>query len=188
MIILGFDHGNTISGFGVVKCEQGKPFEFVDNGFITVPNLPYPETLLVYINMLEDLILKHKPDMIALEAPKSNRGFATHQHLVELLGCAKGLCVKLGIPFSEIPPSTLKLIVAGNGWASKEEVARRVSDHLKVPYDQIVKVTYYTQGLKKGQIKSYLLDGSDALALAITLPIYLKRQGNKLDYAGRKTT
>jgi Holliday junction resolvasome RuvABC endonuclease subunit len=102
------------------------------------------------------------------------------------LGCAKRLCVELGIPFAEIPPTTLKLIVAGNGWATKEEVALRISEHLKVPYESIVSVTYYTQGLKKGQIKSYIMDGSDALALAMTLPVYLKRPGIKLDYKGRK--
>jgi ATP-dependent protease HslVU (ClpYQ) ATPase subunit len=74
--------------------------------------------------------------------------------------------------------------LTGNGWATKEDVARRLSDLFEIPFEKLVEVTYYKQGIKAGQIKSYIADGSDALGLAIALPIMLKRQGVKLDYAG----
>lgn len=185
MIILGIDHGNTSTGWGLIESEFGKPFKYVAHGLIEDPMIHYPVTLHKFTDMAGELIDKHKPDMIALEAPKDNKGFIATQKLTELVGCFKRLAISKHIPFSEIPPSTMKLMIAGNGHATKEDVADKVASILGLKFEDIATIEYYKQGLKRGQIKSYKLDASDALGLAIALQPYIKRIGG-MDYDPRK--
>lgn len=185
MRVLGIDHGTKITGWGLIEAKYGEPFRYISSGLFREQGTPYPEYLSAMAKSVADKLRDIKPDCVALEAPKDNRGFTTTQRLTELVGCLKYTCMNLGVPFSEIPPSTMKLIVTGNGWATKEEVANRISKLLNVSMEEIVGTTYYKQGIKKGQIKSYILDGSDALGLAIALPIFLKRSGGGLDYDPR---
>lgn len=184
MIVMGIDHGNTTTGWGMINSEFGKPFEYIAHGLIEDPKIHYPITLDEYTKIAGEIISEYKPELVALEAPKDNRGFIATQRLTELIGCFKRLCIADRKPFAEIPPSTLKHMLTGNGWATKEDVATKVSEILKIPYNSIVSVEYYKQGLKKGQIKNYKLDGSDALGLAIVLQPYVKRVGG-FDYDPR---
>lgn len=158
--------------------------EYIKSGFIRNTGVFYPKTLLYYPGRIKELIRELKPGLVSLEAPKNNRGFSVTQKLTEMIGCIKMVCMETQTPFIEIIPSSMKKIITGNGWASKEEVARTLSDRFEIPYEELVYVTYYIQGLKKGQVKSYITDASDALGLAVCTPEYLRRT-KKLDYDGK---
>jgi crossover junction endodeoxyribonuclease RuvC len=188
MIILGIDPSNYSMGYGVIDFDIHTQKEsYVTHGFIRETVKHYPETLVSQISQLKALLNSDKipaPAVVSIEAPKDNKGFTSHQRQVELIGCIKALLIDLKISFIEIPPNTMKNMITGNGWASKEEVARAISDKYGIKFEDIVVTTYYKQGIKKGQIKSYILDGSDALALATVFPSYYGRV-MKFDYRPR---
>lgn len=182
MRVMGIDHGNTISGFGVVDFTEIP--NYVDHGLIRKTLISYPKTLLVFPEMMEKRIVQFKPDMIAFEGQKDIRGYKPTQKLFELVGCYKQLAVKHRIPYVDIPPTTMKKYIANNGWASKEEVARVLAEIFKMDFEDLAPPLYYKTGTKRGQIKGYILDGSDALGLALCSLVYKKRIGG-YDYDGR---
>lgn len=184
MLVMGIDHGTKITGYGFLEMDlETKKWTYVDHGFIRETKVSYPLSLFFMADQIRRLIRDIQPNLIIFEGPKSMRGFKAHQALVELLGCLKGVAIQCNKPYIEIEPTSMKSIVAGNGWASKEEVARSVSTILKIPYEELVGVEYYKTGSKKGQVKKYILDGTDALALALALPDYYKRF-RRIDYKG----
>ena len=184
MLIMGVDPGNYIMGYGLVDYNrESKDIIYIDHGFIRETKLKYPYTLRNQVDTLAEVIRAKGPDLIVLEGAKHSRGFVSQQRQVELIGCIKRVLVKRLMPFIEIPPSTMKKIITGNGHATKEEVARAMSDIFNLPFEDLVIVTYYKQGFKKGQIKSYIADGSDALGLAFAFPTYYSRV-KEFDFSG----
>lgn len=183
MIILGIDHGTRVMGYGVVEVVNGQPPKYVTNGYYDLEE-GYPKSLLQLKQIVIELLDKYTPIAVALEGPNAVRGFMSHKALVECLGVIKSALLERKCPYLEIPPTSMKQIIAGSGYATKEEVAYSLADKLKLPFESITAIRYYKGGAKKGQIKEYILDGSDALGLALAFPIYLGRVG-KLDYDER---
>lgn len=186
MLVLGVDQSTTNLGAGLVRYSGSKDdtkVEYVTHRFIHRPKgLEYPQTLFYIVNELRNLLTELKPDYVALEAPKDNRGFKATQILTELLGAIKYSLIAAKYGFVEIPPSTMKKIITGHGWSTKEEVAIAVAKKLQVPFESIVPAIYYTSGQKVGQVRKYILDGSDALGLALAFVPYLRMPGKKMDY------
>lgn len=186
MLVLGLDHSTTNTGWGLVKYSGSKDnmtTEYVEHGFVGRPKgLQYPLTILYMGEQLQDLLATKQPDYVALEAPKDNRGFKATQVLTELVGIFKYILMKAGYGFVEIPPSTMKKIVTTRGWSTKEEVAIAVARILQKPFEDLVPAIYYKTGQKAGEVKEYILDGSDALGLAIAFVPYLKSHQGQLNF------
>ena len=184
MLILGIDHGNKITGYGYINLDlDTREFTYVDHDYIFDSKVSYPVSLNFIYNRVKQVIRGRVPDVAVVEAPKHNRGFKSSQKQVELLGSIKQLLIAHNIPFVEMAPSSMKLLVTGFGHASKEEVARVLSDRFNIPIERLAHIEYYNSGKKEGQIKSYSWDGTDALGLALSFPAYILR-GDKLDYKG----
>lgn len=186
MLVLGIDHGTKISGWGLLNVSLDKnkelTFSHVAHGLVYRPKgMDYPYSMSYMVRALRDKLAEVHPDYVALEAPKDNRGFKATQVLTELLGSIKTMCMEAGYGFSEIPPSTMKKLVTGYGWSDKEEVARAAAVKLGLKFEDIVGVEYYKSGAKEGKVKRLLLDGTDALGLAMALVPYTKNNGG-LDY------
>ena len=185
MRILGIDHGTTITGYALLDADlkDGQvEYRYNRHGTIERPaGMKYPYTVKYMVSKLRDVLAETRPHYVALEAPKDNRGFKATQVLTELLGAIKALCMETGYGFVEIPPMTMKKTVTGYGWSNKEEVARAAAEQLGLPFEKVVKAEYYKSGAKEGQLKKLILDGSDALGLALTLVDYSKKAGG-LDY------
>lgn len=186
MRVLGIDHGTSTSGWGLidVSLDSNKElvFRYLDHGLLHKPKgSEYPYNMKYMVQTIRDKLAELHPDYVALEAPKDNRGFKATQVLTELLGSIKTLCMETGYGFCEIPPSTMKKIVTGYGWSNKEEVARAAAEKLGLQFEDIVTAEYYKSGAKEGQIKKLLLDGTDALGLAMALVPYTNSHGG-LDY------
>lgn len=181
---MGIDHGNSITGYGVIHFNPDtNDILYIDHGYIYDSKVKYPVSLSYMGGFLKSIIYRHSPSVAVVEAPKHTRGFKSYQKQVELLGCIKGLLVASHTRFVEMPPSTMKRLVAGHGYASKEEVARVISDRFELPIHQLAHVEYYKSGQKQGEVKSYSWDGTDALGLALAFPSYI-REGKGLDYKG----
>lgn len=186
MRVLGIDHGTSTTGWGLLDVtmdsEGTLSFKHIEHGLIWKPkDMSYPYYMKYMVQALRDKLAELHPEYVALEAPKDNRGFKATQVLTELLGSIKTMCMETGYGFCEIPPSTMKKIVTGYGWSNKEEVARAAAETLGLQFEDIVAVEYYKSGAKAGQVKKLLLDGTDALGLALSLVPYTKDHGG-LDY------
>ena len=185
MIVMGIDPATRIAGYAYTNFEP-KTFvtTYITHGRIGNDKIKYPISLVTIPRRINELITEKRPTVVAIEAPNHTRGFGSSKVQVEMIGCIKRILVSKNIPYIEIQASSLKRIVAGNGYASKEEVGRVLSEKFKIPYEELVTVLYYKQGKKAGKIKGYITDGSDALGLALSFPYYIKEVNNKLDFEG----
>ena len=181
LTILGLDHGNEHTGFGVVEYDdETKGFKYIDCGiWHCTEGRPY--SYRTQSRNVQRAVDKYNPDCIGLESAKSNRGFVATAALQELVGVFKVTLLKYKLPYISIPPTSLKKIVTGRGNATKMEVAESVARKFGLRVEDIITCTYYKRGIKKGTINEYLLDSSDALAICLALPIYYDRVG-KFDY------
>ncbi|SCD41228.1 Holliday junction resolvasome RuvABC endonuclease subunit [Streptomyces sp. TverLS-915] len=68
-------------------------------------------------------------DLVVMEGPAyGHAALAGHEDLAGLRVLVRTYCYRQGIPYAAVPPSTLKLYVAGYGKASKGEVRSAVRD------------------------------------------------------------
>ncbi len=149
MLILGVDPGTRVAGYGLVEA-KGSRLMLVGMGVLTAPaSAPVEERLAAIARGLRQVIEGRRPDAAAME----DAFVRVDPRAALLVGQGRGaLLAVLGewkIPVRSYPPATVKRSVAGNGRASKEQVARMVAAILGV-------------GRLPGP-----LDATDALAVAI---------------------
>jgi crossover junction endodeoxyribonuclease RuvC len=125
-IILGLDPGLADTGFGVIS-KEGHHLKFIEAGTIrTSKNLDFAKRLeKIYLNVVE-LILKYKPNIVAVEKIY----FARNAKTAMLVGQARGV-VLLAIAqhkkkLMEFTPLQVKQAVATSGQASKQQVGLMV--------------------------------------------------------------
>lgn len=148
MKILGIDPGSTRVGYGVIDKEGGN-LKFLRAGLLKISAKNKNQRLVDLEKSFILLLKKEKPDLVALE----KLYFVKNQKTALEVGQSRGILVliitKNKLPLIEISPSEAKLIVSGDGRASKKAVAKMVGYCLKIN--------------TAGQID----DATDALALAI---------------------
>lgn len=148
-IIMGIDPGTKVTGFGILKKENGvlSPLDF---GCIRPPyNFDLHRRYLIIFNAIEALILKYSPSALAIETQFVNKNA---QSAIKL-GMARGVSIiaaaKNNIPIFEYAPKKAKLAVVGNGGASKEQIQK------------MLKVLLNLRGI------DLPADAADALAIAL---------------------
>jgi len=149
MRVLGVDPGSVTCGFGIVD-EEGQSLFYVDAGGIsTSPKLAFPSRLKKLHDGLNEVILKHRPDMLSIE----DLFFAKNVQSALKLGHARGVALLVaanhGLPIFEYSPSEIKQAVVGFGRAEKAQVQQMVKTLLNL------------------KVAPKPLDASDALAAAI---------------------
>ena len=130
-IILGVDPGTSITGYGIIKCSS-KNIDLIDMGVIHISkNDDHPLKLKTIFESVLELIEKHKPDFLAIEAPF----FGKNVQSMLKLGRAQGVCIAAAlyrsIPVNEYSPKKIKQSITGNGNASKEQVSLMLQSMLK---------------------------------------------------------
>ena len=149
MIVMGIDPGFAITGYGVVDY-SGNRFKVLDYGVIRTDAASlFPLRLLSLHREMGELMMRHKPDVMAVEELFFNTNVTTgikvgHARGVILLSAAIG-----GIPVFEYTPMQVKLAVVGYGNAKKPQV------------QQMVKILLGLEAIPKPD------DAADALAVAI---------------------
>lgn len=148
MKILGIDPGSTRVGYGLIKAERGS-LKFIRAGLLKISAKTKNQRLLDLEKSFFQLLKKEKPHLVALE----KLYFVKNQKTALEVGQSRGVLVltilKNNLPLIEIAPSEVKSMIAGNGRASKEAVAKMVGYFLRI--DTVKQID----------------DITDALALAI---------------------
>jgi crossover junction endodeoxyribonuclease RuvC len=148
-IILGIDPGTQVMGYGIIKCVGNKITLITFGEIILTKYETHALKLKKIFERTLGIIDEYHPDELAIEAPF----FGKNVQSMLKLGRAQGVAMAAGlyrdIPITEYLPKKIKQSVTGNGNASKEQVAAMI------------------QNLLKFKKTDYLLDATDALAVAL---------------------
>jgi len=149
-IILGLDPGTQVFGYGVLK-QEGRKLVAVQMGVVKLDKFRSHEIRLAKIyEKVSQLIEEFTPDEVAIESPFFGKNVQTALKLGRAQGVSMAAAIARQIPIVEYAPKTIKQSVTGNGNASKEQVAAMVIRLLNISQE------------------NYLLDATDALAIALT--------------------
>ena len=152
MRVLGIDPGLTRCGVGVVDGTVGRPLTMIDVGVFRTPaELDIARRLHQLEQQIEVSVLRHRPDVVAVERVFSQHNVSTVMGTAQASGIAMLVAARHGIPVHLHTPSEVKAAVTGSGRADKAQVTGMVTRLLRL-----------TEAPKPA-------DAADALALAICL-------------------
>ena len=149
MLTLGIDPGTARTGFGLVREENSKLLH-IDCGCVTTSAGDAAQARLAIIyKQIKNLILKHKPDFIAVE----RLFFGENTKTAMAVGQARGIILlaaaECRVELSEYTPLEVKIALTGYGRADKKQI------------QQMVKILLGLPDIPKPD------DAADALAIAI---------------------
>lgn len=140
MLILGIDPGTAITGYGLVREDDGN-LALVDCGVITTPaGQSLPARLQTLYQGLADVIRKHQPTAAAVEELFFSRNVRTALSVGHARGVVLLALANAGLPIHEYKPLEVKQAIAGYGGADKRQVQEMVRmllhlDHVPQPDD-----------------------------------------------------
>lgn len=129
--ILGIDPGSLKTGFGIIDV-QGQRIQYVTSGVIRLKPKSAPERLGVIFESLQELIKKHKPDLMAIEEVFMAKNPSSALKLGQARGAAMTAGVVNGLPVAEYAARLVKQSIAGTGAADKTQVQYMVTKLLKL--------------------------------------------------------
>lgn len=149
MLVVGFDPGSAVTGYGVVNG-RGSRLQYIDHGVIRTPSgAPMPERLLLLFEKACGLIEAHRPEAVAVERLYFKQNVSTGIHVAQARGVLLLAAARAGCPVGEFSPTEMKTAVTGYGRAEKsqmQEMVKRLLNLHEIPRPD---------------------DAADALALAI---------------------
>ncbi|MDD4876540.1 MAG: crossover junction endodeoxyribonuclease RuvC [Dehalococcoidales bacterium] len=126
MIILGIDPGTRSMGYGVIES-SGDEAILVDYGALTNSlHAPIGECLSFLYQKLSEIILRHKPDAVAVEQPFVAKNAKSALAIGRAQAIAILAAANNGIAAAEYTPSQIKQRVANYGASSKEQIQEMV--------------------------------------------------------------
>lgn len=148
--VLGIDPGLTRCGVGVVDVAGNRTATLVDVATLTsAPDLPLEERLLLLSRGIEDMLDRHRPQVVAVERVFAQHNVRTVMGTAQISGVALLLAAQRGLTVTLHTPSEVKAAITGYGSADKKQVGTMVARILGL--SEIPKPA----------------DSADALALAI---------------------
>lgn len=126
MIVLGIDPGTAALGYGIVDSTRGRLREVEHGCLVTSPDQPLPERLQQVHALVDALITRHAPALVAVERLFFSRNAQTAFAVGQARGVVLLAAAQHGIPVHEATPNEVKSAVAGYGAADKEQVQRMV--------------------------------------------------------------
>jgi len=163
MKVLGIDPGTATVGYGVVErsARPGSAARLVECGILrTRPHEPLHRRLAVIHAGLQELIQRHRPDVLAVE----DIFYSANVRTTMVLGHARGVILlagaQAGLPLAEYSPALIKKTVVGRGAALKPQVGYMVAKLLQ---------------LRSAPTPA---DAADAVAVALTHLLTGFRRGN----------
>jgi crossover junction endodeoxyribonuclease RuvC len=138
--IFGIDPGSERTGYGCIES-NGSRHRLVICGFLCGPaRATFPEKLKAIHAGLRELLLRHRPDCVAVE----DIFYARNVRSALRLGHARGVVLlaacEANLPISEYAPAEIKRAVVGYGRAEKPQVQQMVKlllglDEMPTPHD-----------------------------------------------------
>jgi crossover junction endodeoxyribonuclease RuvC len=130
--ILGIDPGLSRCGYGAVVRRGGR-CEAVAAGVLrTDPALDLPVRLSVLARELEVLVAEVRPVSIAVERVLFQVNVRTAMSVGQASGLLLAIAGREGIPVVQYSPNEVKLAVAGDGGAGKQQVQVMVARLLRL--------------------------------------------------------
>ncbi|GAB4199457.1 MAG: crossover junction endodeoxyribonuclease RuvC [Bacteroidia bacterium] len=150
MIILGIDPGTIRMGYAVIQCDKNRPKEVLSIGYIDLSDISeQPEKLKIIYEELNQIIIRHHPDEMAVESPFYGKNVQSMLKLGRAQGIAMAVAFAHRLSVAEYSPKKIKLSITGNGNASKEQVAGVLKSIVSFDYSE------------------KYLDATDALSVAV---------------------
>lgn len=126
--ILGVDPGLTRCGVGVIDLDKSRQVTLVEvDTFRSDPKSELANRIGTLGNLIEALIIRTKPDAIAIERVFSQQNLSTVMGTAQISGVVMMLAHKHGIPVALHTPTEVKAAVTGSGRAGKEQVGAMVA-------------------------------------------------------------
>ena len=160
MRVLGVDPSLRSTGYAIVEGDRKKQ-KVIEFGLIKTSSSESLEESLKHIAaLMEEVVIKHVPDCLAIENVFTARNSRVALQLGHVRGVVILICTRCGLETYPYAATRIKETVAGFGRASKEQVQRMV---------------VRTLGLSETPPP----DASDALAAALTHFYWHRQEGNK---------
>ena len=132
MRVLGLDPGSRRTGFGVVEG-SGNRFRSLYHGHVSPgAKLDLPHRLHAIVRRVGEIMDEFAPDCVAVEEAFYHESVRSTLVLGHVRGALLVAAVARDLPLAEYTPREVKLSVAGNGGASKEQVGFMVRRLLAV--------------------------------------------------------
>lgn len=148
--ILGIDPGLTRCGVGLIELSGARQVKLLEvDVYRSAPELELSQRIGLIGNRIEALILREKPEVIALERVFAQANLRSVMGTAQISGVVLLLAQRYSIPIALHTPSEVKAAVTGNGRAGKAQVGAMVTRIL---------------GLSEAPKPA---DAADALAIAI---------------------
>ncbi len=123
MRVLGLDPGSRRTGWGVVD-RSGNLFRCVEHGFLAPPaGLDLPRRLHFLARGVGAVMDRFAPGAVVVEEAFHHESVRSTLVLGHVRGALIVAAVERGLEVAEYTPREIKLAVAGNGGAAKEQVA-----------------------------------------------------------------
>lgn len=150
-VILGVDPGLSVSGFGILSCDDKRKVSVIDCGALIMSSTKHdlPARVKIFFDFYNDKIEQHAVKHLALETPFLGKNAQNFLKLGYLRGVLMLLSQQHNLSLAEFAPREIKAAVTGYGHADKEQVARVM---LRL-FPQLAQPRY--------------LDTTDALAIAL---------------------
>ena len=135
MFVLGIDPGLSRCGYGAVEGGRAgsRDARAVAVGVIrTEPSTPLPNRLAELQAELRALIAELRPDVVAVERVFFQVNVRTAMGVGQASGLAMAEAVAAGCEVAQYSPNEVKLAVAGDGAAGKEQVQLMVQRLLRL--------------------------------------------------------
>ncbi len=132
MIILGIDPGSLVTGYGIINSQSGLPRMLACDAIRNKGDRAMPERLQNIFEKLRDVIVRYRPEAVAIETAFYGKNAQSALKLGHARGAAMLAAVIGGIPVREYSPREVKKAVAGNGNASKQQVQYMVKSLLRL--------------------------------------------------------
>ena len=135
MLVLGVDPGLTRCGLGVVDGTPGRA-QLIDAGVVRTPAaLDIAKRLLAIEEGVEAWVVKHHPDVVAIEKVFAQHNLMTVVGTAQAAGVAMLVAARHGLPVHQHTPSEVKAAITGSGTADKAQVGQMVKRilHLDAP-------------------------------------------------------
>jgi crossover junction endodeoxyribonuclease RuvC len=136
MKILAIDPGYGRCGVAVVEKTSGKERLLFSECIETSSKKTFPERLGEVISECERVLLKEKPESVAIEKLYFATNQKTAMQVAEVRGALISLATIHGLPVSEYTPMQVKAAL-GYGKADKKQVAKML--HMLVTIDKPIR-------------------------------------------------
>jgi crossover junction endodeoxyribonuclease RuvC len=129
MVILGIDPGSTVTGYAFLSTTNPNAvvptdFKVLDAGALKVKGSLGPSQRISILHIgLHRLIEAYVPQIMVMEKAFYDKNVATAIRLGEVRGAYIAAAGRSQVAIEEVTPAEVKKLIAGNGRASKEEVA-----------------------------------------------------------------